>query len=61
MYKVIKNPSGTNSYSRVIDGEGIAFVESPGNRDWEEFQEWLKEGNEPEELDFSNPIVSDEA
>lgn len=50
MYKVFVDANGNKSYSRVIGGEGISFVESPGNRDWEQFQEWVAEGNTPEDI-----------
>ena len=28
----------------------IVFVESSGNRHWEEYLEWLADGNEPETI-----------
>lgn len=44
MYKLI----GTNSVKRLADGAFIPFAN--GNRDYEEYKQWLEEGNtsEPE-------------
>ena len=42
MYKLI----GTNSVKRLADGACIPFAD--GNRDYEEYKQWLEEGNVPE-------------
>ena len=42
MYKTI----GTNSVKRLADGAYIPFAD--GNRDYEEYKQWLSEGNTPE-------------
>ena len=57
MYRVMRGPSGELSYVKILDDGGIAFTESPGNRDWEEFQEWINQGNVPEEAEQSTPIL----
>ena len=42
MYKLI----GTKSVKRLADGACIPFADS--NRDYEEYKQWLAEGNTPE-------------
>lgn len=42
MYKLI----GTNSVKRLADGACIPFAD--GNRDYEEYKQWLEDGNTPE-------------
>ena len=42
MYKLI----GTKSVKRLADGAYIPFAD--GNRDYEEYKNWLSEGNTPE-------------
>ena len=42
MYKLI----GTNSVKRLSDNAHIPFAD--GNRDYEEYKQWLSEGNIPE-------------
>ena len=42
MYKLI----GTKSVKRLADGAYIPFAD--GNRDYEEYKQWLSEGNVPE-------------
>ena len=42
MYKTI----GTNSVKRLADGDYIPFAD--GNRDYEEYKQWLAKGNTPE-------------
>lgn len=42
MYKLI----GTNSVKRLADGACIPFAD--GNRDYEEYKQWIAEGNTPE-------------
>ena len=46
MYKLI----GTKSVKRLADGACIPFADS--NRDYEEYKQWLAEGNTPE-LEFT--------
>jgi hypothetical protein len=58
MYKIVKDPSGKISYTKVVDGIGISFVESPGNRDWQDYLDWVAEGNIPEEAEESTPNLS---
>ena len=41
MYKLI----GQNSVKRLVDGAYIPFAD--GNRDYEEYKQWIAEGNEP--------------
>jgi len=42
MYKLI----GTNSVKRLADGACIPFAD--GNRDYEEYKQWIADGNTPE-------------
>lgn len=42
MYKLI----GTESVQRLVDGACIPFAD--GNIDYEEYKQWLSEGNTPE-------------
>ena len=46
MYKLI----GTKSVKRLTDGACIPFVD--GNRDYENYKQWIAEGNTPE-LEFT--------
>ncbi len=48
MYKIIKNPFSNEitSILRLSDTTFIPF--DPGNRDYQEYLEWLAQGNEPE-------------
>ena len=46
MYKLI----GTESVQRLVDGACIPFAD--GNTDYEEYKQWLSEGNTPE-LEFT--------
>lgn len=46
MYQLIKD---STSIKRLSDGACIP--ESEGNRDWQEYQLWLAEGNTPEPVD----------
>ena len=50
MYKVIENNQGdNNSVLRLSDGASIPF--DPANTDYQEYLEWLAEGNTPEPAD----------
>ena len=42
MYKLI----GTESVQRLVDGACIPFAD--GNTDYEEYKQWISEGNTPE-------------
>ena len=44
MYKLITHPF-TDEQSVIKDGLGIPF--DPANTDYQEYLEWLAEGNEP--------------
>lgn len=40
------------AYLKYIDGElAVSIPEAPGNRHYEEYLEWLAEGNEPEVIE----------
>lgn len=45
MYKLQKSTFGQNSVIRLSDNAHIPFAE--GNTDYQEYLEWLAEGNEP--------------
>ena len=47
MYKLIKDQS--NVVRRLSDGASIPF--DPANTDYQEYLEWVAEGNTPEEAD----------
>jgi hypothetical protein len=51
MYKLIKNTFTKEiiSVQRLSDGAFIPFA--PANRDYQEYLEWLAQGNEPEPAD----------
>jgi hypothetical protein len=57
MYKIIKDPNGKICYTKVIDDVGISFVETPGNRDWQDYLDWVAKGNTPEEAEQSTPSL----
>jgi len=51
-YKLIKNIDGTintTQVQRISDGAFIPL--EPDNTDYQEYLEWLAEGNQPEEAD----------
>ena len=51
MYKLIKN-SLTNEIESVQRLSDTAFIPfAPGNRDYQEYLEWLAQGNTPEPAD----------
>lgn len=51
MYKLIRNliSSEIDTVKRLSDGAFIPF--DPANKDYQEYLEWLDEGNTPEEAD----------
>lgn len=51
MYKLVKDTitGEINSVQRLSDTAFIPFA--PGNRDYQEYLEWLAAGNEPEPAD----------
>ena len=50
MYKLINNPLGEiNVVLRVADRTSIPF--DPANTDYQQYLEWLDEGNTPEPAD----------
>ena len=50
MYKLINNPYGENNIVlRLLDQANIPF--DPANTDYQEYLEWLAEGNTPEPAD----------
>ena len=59
MYRIVKGPSGELSYLKVLENGGIAFTESPGNKDWEEYQKWIEEGNTPEVVEHLTEIPTE--
>ena len=51
MYKLVKDFE-TNEIIGVHTDGGKTFIPfAPGNRDYQEYLEWLAEGNEPEPAD----------
>ena len=51
MYKLIKDPM-TNEVTSIQRLSDTAFIPlAPGNRDYQEYLEWLAQGNEPEPAD----------
>lgn len=51
MYKLVRDYSTGNIVSilRLLDTTFIPF--DPGNRDYQEYLEWVAQGNEPEPAD----------
>lgn len=54
-FQKIKNPDGQDSESMIImtrDSGSVVFVPNdPANRDWQAYQEWLAQGNQPLDAD----------
>jgi hypothetical protein len=53
MYKLIKNPvSGMTNVVNKTDGNIMLSIPfNPDNTDYQEYLEWIAEGNTPEEAD----------
>ena len=49
MYKLFSTPSGQEFVVRLTDNAFIPFDEA--NTDYQEYKEWLAEGNEPQPAD----------
>ncbi len=50
MYKLLNNFNGTpNAVIRILDNTSIPF--DPANTDYQEYLQWLSEGNTPEPAD----------
>jgi hypothetical protein len=53
MYKLIKNSEGlVNVVQRIVDNTFIPFA--PDNVDFQQYQKWLSEGNQPLPADEPN-------
>ena len=51
MYKLLNFPDGTES-DMILRKEDSAYIpKDPANRDYQEYLEWVAEGNEPEAAD----------
>ena len=50
MYKLINDPQGNNATIRLTTDDGnIMFIPfDPANTDYQEYLEWVAEGNTPE-------------
>jgi hypothetical protein len=48
-YKLIKTFDG--KINSVLRSDGWTIPFDPGNRDYQEYREWLAQGNEPEPAD----------
>ena len=52
MYKLINPIKGSENLNVVLRLSDEAFIPlSPGNRDYQEYMQWLAEGNTPEPAD----------
>jgi len=52
MYKLYKPQFGSESVIRLSDGASIPF--DPANVDFQQYQKWLSEGNQPLPADEPN-------
>ena len=54
-YKLVKDPEQTKDVCVTFtEGNGVSYsfpLDTPMNRHFKEYQEWLAEGNEPEAAD----------
>ena len=48
-YKLYTNALGNTSIMKIKEGYVISFSENPDNSDYQEYLEWVAEGNEAEE------------
>lgn len=48
-YTIWIDPSGVSSDMTFVrrDDDGAIIPSDPGNKDWQAYQDWLAEGNEP--------------
>ena len=51
MYKLYINTLGETGILKINDNSITSFTEDPANIDYQEYLEWLAEGNTPEPAD----------
>ena len=51
MYKLTRNTYGGDTQSVIRKSDGACIPFDPANRDYEEYLEWIADGNTPEEAD----------
>jgi len=51
MYKIKQDENGNNIIILEQDGKVISFAENEANRHYQEYLEWVAEGNTPEEAE----------
>jgi hypothetical protein len=51
MYKLVNNPNGPNLVKKIEDNRETLIPFFDGNCDYQEYLEWLAEGNTPEPAD----------
>jgi hypothetical protein len=51
MYKIKQDENGNNIIILTQDNNIISFVENSNNRHYQEYLEWVAEGNTPEEAE----------
>ena len=47
MYKYVKDENGENSQEVIEKLSGGFIPNDPANKDWQAYQEWLAQGNQP--------------